>query len=944
MPASKRTTAASAAPTPRRTSTLTAPGGAVAAVGGGASTRSQWTKTFSNGDSYHGEALHVHDADQKPIKDGKGRYTWASSGAIYEGEWKSGKPHGQGVMSVPGKDGYEYTGGFVEGQRSGQGKCRFANGRIYEGEWKADEMNGQGTVHGAPGADDYETYTGSFELGQRSGPQGRCVYVNGDVYDGAWLAGQRQGMGEWLLHRAASSVAVAPVRYTGPFDHDAPRAGVSAEASIEYSDGSSYSGSVNAQLRRHGQGVHRLSNGDVFDGAFVQDQREGRGVLQEREGTVCEGTWRRGQLEGQVRVAFAAVAAVGAGRAPVSDLAELQQLRRSPYPLQSYEGPCSAGVLTGAPATIVYTDGSTYRGAVRNGLPHGAGVLRDRPLPYPSTGAATSAAGEEESLRRRISVACLPASVSLTLECYEGGFAAGEPDGTGTGEWQVSQHASSSSSAVVLRATPSTFADVLARGVAWWPAASYAAVDGSYAGQWVRGLPQGQGKWQWVNGASYTGGLACFLPSGHGTYASAALMYTGDFVGGLPEGQGVLEDKASDLSYDGMWVHGKPCGEGVCTVMADYTSSTSGAAAAAASVGLASTPPRTNTTTSTALALPCTTVYAGTWEDGKPSGHGRTYATPDRQRVVYDGHYAGGRCEGEGTLYFGSVRRGSVNSEAVAAAVHAYAQYSGVFTHGHPGGGSGCLTLRNNTTVESVFDADLHPCPGATVTVRPHNEAWTFKGTFDAALRVGRGTMTFPNGDVYRGEVEDAAAADDDDGTPSTPAHAPLLYILQRHGEGIFTFVEGNQLQCTWRHNVLHGAGVYTSSDGVKTERTYADGVLANDNVMASVGASSGGMGSVGAGASLGNVFTPENEFPNTLSADALKSRQPDQPPQRQPTQQQQQQHRHRLHSFRSFSRARTQHHLQPQLQRRRYRGVRPSRNFWRWRSCRLEMEERHPH
>lgn len=895
MSALARATTVSAAQPPQRTST-TVTSSSVPTTSANAALRSQWTKTFANGDSYQGEALHVHDKNQKPVKDGQGRYTWASSGAVYEGEWQGGRPHGQGVMTVPGADGYEYTGSFVEGLRSGQGRCRFANGRTYDGEWKADEMNGRGTVRGAPGVDDYEEYTGDFEVGKRSGAQGKCVYFNGDVYEGSWREGKRQGMGEWQLHRATSSLAVTPVRYKGPFDNDVPRTAGSVEAEVEYSDGSSYTGAVNTQLRRHGRGVHRLSSGDVFDGAFSQDQREGRGILQGGDGTVCDGTWRHGQLDGEVRVKFAAAELVGAtatrrtgtaggtGLDATADLRGLQQLSRSPYPLASYEGPCTAGVLTGAPATLLFADGSSYRGAVRHGLPHGSGILRDRPLPCTAASAGdVDGDSGKAGPRRRISTLCMPATVSMTLMCYEGSFSAGEPDGVGTAEWQLSLLSASPPprSPSVVRATPSNFSELLASGLPWWRASTYAVVDGTYAGQWLRGLPHGEGRWKWADGSSYTGGVACYLPSGCGTYLSPNLHYTGDFVEGQPEGKGVLEDKACGVTYDGEWKGGTPSGEGACTVVMEYGSSTSSAARAQPN------------SPSISVASPCTVVYEGTWDSGKPAGHGRTYANADRQRVVYDGQYVDGRCEGEGTLYFGSVRRGSLNGDAAAAAVHAYAQYSGAFHRGKPGGGGiGCLTMRNNTTIEGAFDANLLPCAGAAITVRPHNEAWLFTGTFDATTRVGRGTMTFPNGDVYRGEVEDAGAADDG------ATRAPLLYAMQRHGQGVYTFVEGNELQCTWRHNVLHGPGVYTSADGAKTERSYTDGVLSNDNAMSSVGASAG-LSSVGTGGSIGNVFTPENEFPNTLSEDALKSRLPEQqsqlpiqPPAHQPQQQQQQRKR----------------------------------------------------
>ncbi|KPA80549.1 hypothetical protein ABB37_04755 [Leptomonas pyrrhocoris] len=877
-------TTESAAASPQPISTL--PSASVSSSS--AATRSQWSKTFANGDSYSGEALHVHDKNQKPVKDGKGRYAWASSGAVYEGEWKLGRPHGHGVMTVPGKDGYEYTGDFVEGQRCGRGRCSFANGRTFDGEWKGDEMNGVGTVRGAPGVDDYEEYSGHFKVGKRSGPDGKCVYFNGDVYEGAWLAGKRQGMGEWQLHRQSSSLAVAPVRYKGPFDNDVPHTSGSAQAEVDYSDGSSYLGAVNAQLRRHGSGVHRLTSGDVFEGVFAQDQREGHGTLQGSDGMICEGTWHRGQLDGEVRVTFSSpqgvgarastgTRALGAAHDVTSDVRNLYQLCRGPYPLKSYEGPCTAGVLTGGSASILYVDGSSYCGAVRNGLPHGAGVLRDRPFPY---NADDDHADSKERPRRRISVACIPPAVSMTLVSYDGTFAAGEPDGTGTAEWQVSTAAAAvSGSPTAVRATPFNFSELLAKGVQWWKTSVYAVVDGTYTGQWLRGLPHGQGAWQWADGSSYTGEVAFYLPSGQGTYSSSLVQYTGEFKDGQPHGKGAWEDTSQNISYDGEWSAGKPDEKGVCSAMVESGNSTSGGAV------------RPPTSTSASVTSPCATVYEGAWKNGKPSGQGRTYASADRQRVVYDGHYVDGCCEGEGTLYFGSVRRGSINMEAATVAVHAYAQYRGVFHNGQPGGGPGCLTLKNSTTVEGAFDADLRPSREATITVQPHSEAWTFTGTFDATTRRGHGTMKFPNGDVYTGEVEDASAD-----VPSGQQHQqspqqPILYNLQRHGQGVYAFVEGNQLRCTWRHNVLHGAGVYTSADGVKTERTYADGVLVNDIVGSTVGAS-GGLSSVGTGGPFGNVFTPENEFPNTLSEEALKSCLPDLPPQSQPQQQPQQRKR----------------------------------------------------
>lgn len=50
---------------------------------------------------------------------GRGRFTWADDGDVYEGEFKADK-------------------------REGRGKFTFASGNVYEGEWKAGKKEGRG--------------------------------------------------------------------------------------------------------------------------------------------------------------------------------------------------------------------------------------------------------------------------------------------------------------------------------------------------------------------------------------------------------------------------------------------------------------------------------------------------------------------------------------------------------------------------------------------------------------------------------------------------------------------------------------------------------------------------------------------------------------------------------------------------------------------------------
>ncbi|MEK4439090.1 hypothetical protein [Paenibacillus sp. FSL K6-2862] len=92
-----------------------------------------------------------------------------SSGAIYYGEVKNGKPHGKGTARW-GKN-KTYSGDWVNGKRSGSGKYVLKDdvtyGDVveiitYTGSWKNDKQNGQGTL--TRKIDESETITGRSSI------------------------------------------------------------------------------------------------------------------------------------------------------------------------------------------------------------------------------------------------------------------------------------------------------------------------------------------------------------------------------------------------------------------------------------------------------------------------------------------------------------------------------------------------------------------------------------------------------------------------------------------------------------------------------------------------------------------------------------------------------------------------------------------------------------
>lgn len=77
------------------------------------------------------------------------------TGYVYEGEYDHGKCHGQGKLTV--RDGCVYQGQFVHDLCEGQGTLTCLDGRMLQGVFKGHQL-----------------------------VQGKHIYANGDVYDGAF--------------------------------------------------------------------------------------------------------------------------------------------------------------------------------------------------------------------------------------------------------------------------------------------------------------------------------------------------------------------------------------------------------------------------------------------------------------------------------------------------------------------------------------------------------------------------------------------------------------------------------------------------------------------------------------------------------------------------------------------------------------------------------------
>jgi len=128
------------------------------------------------------EPSHGGDGGQLEVRsdfeDEPGAATQAFTGQTMQ-EWKGG-----GV----------YQGQVVQGKRQGEGIMTWPTGKIYVGHWKDDKFHGHGLLQAT--AERGCIYNGEFAQGKCHGV-GRCEWpTRGTWYDGEWVAGFQDGMGE----------------------------------------------------------------------------------------------------------------------------------------------------------------------------------------------------------------------------------------------------------------------------------------------------------------------------------------------------------------------------------------------------------------------------------------------------------------------------------------------------------------------------------------------------------------------------------------------------------------------------------------------------------------------------------------------------------------------------------------------------------------------------
>ena len=115
----------------------------------------------------------------------------------YEGGFRAGHYHGEGTATywlptsslLSRQRGAQYTGGWLWGDKSGQGTMTYERGAKYEGGWMENVQSGWGTMTYEDGV----SHEGGWKDGKKEG-YGVSTVADGTKYEGSWLADNIKGL------------------------------------------------------------------------------------------------------------------------------------------------------------------------------------------------------------------------------------------------------------------------------------------------------------------------------------------------------------------------------------------------------------------------------------------------------------------------------------------------------------------------------------------------------------------------------------------------------------------------------------------------------------------------------------------------------------------------------------------------------------------------------
>uniref|UniRef100_A0A7S1KSR7 Uncharacterized protein n=1 Tax=Percolomonas cosmopolitus TaxID=63605 RepID=A0A7S1KSR7_9EUKA len=211
-------------------------------------------------------------------------------------------PVKQGSIVYP--NGGKYVGTItVDGShRHGKGTLYYLDGSVYSGDF----VNGQREGWGVFSTKSY-TYDGEFKNDCKEG-FGVIIYANGEQYEGKWRGGYPHGEGCYIFADGSKYVgnferglrngrgvlhySDGITTYDGEWHNDKKQ----GKAQVTFPNGK-YVGEMQNDMKE-GYGRYVYKNGSVFSGYWHVNQKNGKGSFKNQDGSTYVGTWVSGAKDG----------------------------------------------------------------------------------------------------------------------------------------------------------------------------------------------------------------------------------------------------------------------------------------------------------------------------------------------------------------------------------------------------------------------------------------------------------------------------------------------------------------------------------------------------------------------------------------------------------------------------------------------------------------------
>lgn len=263
------------------------------------------------------------------------------NGSKYTGTFKSGKPHGKGIMYYA--NGNKYLGTWKNGERHGKGKLIIKNQGSYIGSFISGRVEGYGEYFYQSG----DNYKGYFKNGKYHGT-GTYTYINGKVISGSWHENE-------IINSNSSS------EYSS--NSNSIASSIPTNSNTRLKD-------CNSNYCHDCSGTLRYSNGNIYSGKFRNGKPHGSGKVTQPNGTIIYGEWKKNRLIKKTRTSNSNSASTSQSKPPrrntnTSPAPAINTNRDYPSPAYSKEVKIWA-VIVGVAAynsmpSLRYTDDDAYK-------------------------------------------------------------------------------------------------------------------------------------------------------------------------------------------------------------------------------------------------------------------------------------------------------------------------------------------------------------------------------------------------------------------------------------------------------------------------------------------------------------------------------------------------------------------------------------------------------